>query len=365
MLLKFLSRFIPKLKKQKGGTMKTRNVKEMTEIIQSSHLNFLIGAGLSTPFLPVLNDIEIRLQKETDDEKRIQIYKEYITGTMLPNKDVIDGSEDRNDGSNFRITYDNYRKFFETISFILLKRKSTILSKQANIFTTNIDVLMETVLEECNLNYNDGFLGQINPVFGISNFKKSISKRSLHFENISEIPVFNLIKVHGSLTWKKDRGNIVFSKLDHFDKSLIDKEGESFKKKYNEILIVNPQAEKFEKTVFDLIYYELLRMYSSELEKENVVLFVMGFSFADEHIQEITVRSANSNPTLKVYIFCYDKNEFDQMKKNIHYDKLRYANVEIICPEDDSLDGRYSLKNINESVFKNIFPKNREMFIEE
>ena len=80
MLLKFLSRFIPKLKKQKGGTMKTLNVKEMTEIIQSSHLNFLIGAGLSTPFLPVLNDIEIRLQKETDDAKRIQIYKESLSG---------------------------------------------------------------------------------------------------------------------------------------------------------------------------------------------------------------------------------------------------------------------------------------------
>ena len=363
-MIRFLSKFIPKPKEKKGGTMKTVNIKEMTEIIQSSHINFLIGAGLSTPFLSVLNDIEIRLQKETDGAKRIQIYKEYITATMLPNKDIIDGSVNRSSGSDFSITYDSYRKFFETINFVLLKRKSTILSKQANVFTTNVDVLMETVLEECNLNYNDGFLGQINPVFGISNFKKSISKRSLHFENISEIPVFNLIKIHGSLTWKKDGEKIIFSKLDHFDKSLLNKEGETFKKKYNEILIVNPQAEKFEKTVFDLTYYELLRMYSSELEKENAVLFVMGFSFADGHIQEITVRSANSNPTLKVYIFCYDKKESDQMKKNIHFDELRYANVEVISPEDDSSESRYSLKNINELVFENIIVKNKETFIE-
>ena len=345
--------------------MKILDVKEMTEIIQSSHLNFLIGSGLSAPFLPTLNDIEIRLRKEKDEAKRIKIYKEYIKEIMLPNKDVINGTADRSEGSNFKLTYDGYRKFFETVSFILLKRKSTILSKQANVFTTNIDVMMETVLEECNLNYNDGFLGQIKPVFGISNFKKSVSKRSLHFENVSEIPIFNLIKVHGSLTWKKDGEKIVFSKAEHFDKSLMDKDGDCFKKKYNEILIVNPYTEKFEKTVFDVTYYELLRMFSSELEKENAVLFVMGFSFADEHIQEIAVRSANSNPTLKIYIFCYSKEEFDQMNINVRFNELRYSNVEIIFPDNDSVENRFTLKKINESVFENIIPKNKEKPAEE
>jgi len=27
----------------------------------------------------------------------------------------------------------------------------------------------------------------------------------------------------------------------------------------------------------------------------------------DEHIKEITIRSANSNPTLKIYLFAMDK----------------------------------------------------------
>jgi len=364
-MIKFFSKMFHKFERKKGGKMKIVNIKEMTEIIQSSHLNFLIGSGLSTPFLPALNDIEVRLRAEGDEAKRIKIFKEYIKEVMLPNKDVINRTVDQNEGSNFRLTYDSYRKFFETVSFILLKRKSTILSKQANIFTTNIDVMMETVLEDCNLNYNDGFLGQIKPIFGISNFKKSVSKRSLHFENISEIPVFNLIKVHGSLTWKNDGDKIVFSKLDHFDKSLLEKDGNSFKEKYSELLIVNPYTDKFEKTVLDVTYYELLRMFSSELEKENAVLFVMGFSFADEHIQEITVRSANSNPTLKIYVFCYSQNEFNQMKTNIRFGELRYSNVEIIAPEDDSAEGRYTLKQINDSVFGNIILKKKEKLLEE
>ena len=340
--------------------MQTSNIQEMKEIIQSSHLNFLVGAGVSSPFLPLLNDVEIRLSKETDEAKKIKIYKEYFKGAMLPNKDVIDGSVKREDGSSFKITYDSYATFFRAISHILLKRKSSILSKQANIFTTNIDILMETVLEESNINYNDGFSGQIRPIFGLSNFKKSLMKRSLHFENVSEIPVFNLVKTHGSLTWKKDTDKIIFSKLTHLDKTLLDKEGSDFQAKYDEILIVNPRKEKFKETVLDLTYYELLRMYSSELEKENSVLFVIGFSFADEHIQEITVRAANSNPTLKIYIFCYKPDELPQMKKNIHFDELKYSNVEILFPGEATEEARYTLKKVSELFFDKIVLFNQD-----
>ena len=333
----------------------------MKEIIQSCHLNFLIGAGTSNPFLPLLNDIEVRLSKETDETKKIKIYKEYFGGAMLPNKSIIDGTVDRKDGSNFKITYDSYVKFFRTISHILLKRKSSLMSKQANIFTTNIDIVMETALEESNINYNDGFVGQIKPVFGLSNFKKSLLKRSLHFEHVSEIPLFNLIKTHGSLTWKKSGDKIVLSKLEHFDKTLLDKDGAAFQAKYDELLIVNPRQEKFKETVLDLTYYELLRMYSSELEKENSVLFVMGFSFADQHIQEITIRAANSNPTLKVYIFCYKPAELSNMKKNIRFDELRYSNIEILVPEDDTEPARFTLGKVNELYFEKIAPTIQEI----
>jgi len=46
------------------------------------------------------------------------------------------------------------------------------------------------------------------------------------------------------------------------------------------------------------------------------ILFVMGFSFADEHIRKITLRAANANPTLLVVIFAYDNNpQFDFVNK--------------------------------------------------
>jgi hypothetical protein len=59
-------------------------------------------------------------------------------------------------------------------------------------------------------------------------------------------------------------------------------------------MIVNPSKKKFEDTVLNETHYDLLRIYNNELEKENGVLFVMGFSFADEHIRELTLRVANT-----------------------------------------------------------------------
>jgi len=327
------------------------NIQEIKEVVQSSHLNFLIGAGLSTPFLPLLGDIETRLSSETKKEERTKIKKEYFEKVMMPNLEIVGGKINAGKKSDFDKTCKDYKNFFELLSHILLKRESTILSKQTNIFTTNIDILMETVLEQSGLEYNDGFTGRINSTFSLSNFKKSILKRSLHFENVSEIPIFNLIKIHGSLTWNKTDNKIMFSKLSHFDKSLLKKKDEDFEEQYQKLAIINPEKKKLEETVVDLTYYELLRMYSSELEKENAVLFIIGFSMEDEHIREITLRTANSNPTLKIYIFCHGKDNNSKMKNKMETDKLRYSNIEIVEPTEGK---NLTLEKINESYFKEI-----------
>lgn len=335
---------------------------EFKEIIQSSHLNFLIGAGASYPFLPLLNDIERKLRSETDQSKRIAIYREYFEKVMVPNLKIVNGTVDKATGSDFEKTYSAYERFFELVTTVLLERKSTILSKQANVFTTNIDILMESLLEDGNLEYNDGFSGRLNPTFSLSNFKKSVSKRSLHFENVSEIPVINLVKMHGSLTWERRGEKLVLSRLRHIDQldaAALTNTDEEFLKMYEQIAIVNPEPKKFQETVIDLIYYELLRLYSSELEKENTVLIVIGFSMADEHIREITIRSANSNPTLKIYIICHSHAGMLKMQAAIALWPLKYSNVELIGPEDDKPEHKYDLRRINDVILSSILsPKN-------
>lgn len=85
-----------------------------------------------------------------------------------------------------------------------------------------------------------------------------------------------------------------------------DKLMKSFREAYDELVMINPRKAKFRETVLDLHFYELMRLYANALEKPTTCLFVMGFSFADEHIAQITRRAVASNPTLLVIIFAYD-----------------------------------------------------------
>ncbi len=226
------------------------------------------------------------------------------------------------------------------------------MSKQINLFTTNIDVLLETVLEELGIEYNDGFAGRFFPSFSLANFKKTIYQRSLHFEHVSEIPVFNIIKIHGSLTWMHDdsKEKILFSHaLKHIDETLADKTGRGFRSKYKKILVVNPEEAKHLESVLNVYYSELLRLYSSELEKENAVLFIVGFSMEDKHIREITLRAAKSNPTLRIFICC-SQNSYDGMSTKLEISK--HSNIQILTPE--TVDSYYTVDYLNEEILKQL-----------
>lgn len=87
--------------------------------------------------------------------------------------------------------------------------------------------------------------------------------------------------------------------------------------KFNELQIVWPTKQKFHDTVLDVIYYEQLRRLTNQLEVGNSVLIVAGFSFADEHIRKLILRAADTNPTLKVIILCYDEDAKEQILQNL------------------------------------------------
>ena len=78
-----------------------------------------------------------------------------------------------------------------------------------------------------------------------------------------------------------------------------------------------------------------MRIYSNALERENSVLFVMGFSFADEHLAQLTKRAAATNPTLQVIIFAFSDNDKDKYLRNLGITgKGGNNNIAIITPTD-------------------------------
>lgn len=374
-------------------------MKNFRKTIDSANINFLIGAGVSTPFLSILGPIETELDNaKGNKDEEIKIKKKYVKKSMIGNLDIIDDI----DTPEKKAVLENYKNFYKTINAILLDRDCSILTKQVNIFTTNIDIFSEKALDETNIEFNDGFHGRFTHKYDLGNFRKSYLKKSLHYENTSEIPVFNILKLHGSLSWKmkdkekdndsdeivldsdlsllrnvsvgtdklndtialaKDSLNVghwckiinpikkIFttgmSGLGEIDKVVVLKEGDDllFEANYDKLQIVNPTKEKFNETVLGNRYYDLIRTYTNELEKDRAVLFVIGFSFADAHIRELTARAANANPTLKIYIFSHSNTEnptYISMMK-----ETKNSNIKILYPKD------YSLENFNlETVTK-------------
>lgn len=366
---------------------------KIRDTIQDCNLNFLIGSGLSRPFLPTLGSIEILLTElaerdniDPDVKKliRASLYKKYFDAVIKDNIKVLNSDPATKD------VQENYKTFLKAINSVLLKRKVTLLSKEANIFTTNVDIFLDKALEDLNLEYNDGFNGRFNPKFSLSNFKKSHFKKSLHYDNTAELPIFNLLKLHGSLSWAIQDKDVIFScNLNHIkevesktvssdhildvpddatidslvtasDGKTVDATTEAFLDAYEKLLIVvNPTKEKFKHTLMNQTYYELLRLYSNELEKENTVLFVMGFSFADEHICEITLRAANSNPTLIINVIAHSTQAKIEIEERFGKSNIKNNNIEVFAPEQETDPEskqmkdkfKYDLATINKEVF--------------
>lgn len=363
---------------------------EIKKIIESCHINFLIGSGASSPYLGTLSNIEdlltqLSLLPESDEKMVIDasIKRYYFELAIKGNLEIPTGDE-----STLNQVRNAYKDFISSINTILNRRKTNLVSKQVNLFTTNMDLFLDFILEDQKLAFNDGFEGKLVPKYGTENFHNSIYKTSSHYEFQSEVPLFNLFKLHGSVNWKLLNDSISYDysqsilkeisqvKVDNTNFLEIRKKNSDgtwtnfslqdlrnnykkqglerkpdhncFIKSYNKLQMVNPTKKKFEITTRDVIYYELLRMYSNHLERENSVLFVFGFSFADEHIREITKRVAEANPTLLIVIFAYDFESKRQIEKEIS----SRSNIKFIYDEEDNT--LYSMENITLNFFKKL-----------
>lgn len=313
--------------------------------VQSANLNFMVGSGCSLPAIATLGNIEEEVQEKLDEEDYDEAdtilfnYLEPFAKSVISLRELKD--------KKFQETLKNYENFLEIISKILFERKNNIISKQATIFTTNYDLFVEKASETFigSIRLNDGF--ERNPVlnnrfrFSSSEFFISVYNTGNLYNYEVQIPSINLIKLHGSLSWKKSNRDIVFSTrnmktlLEEWGKLDSEKEANLQKIKgfIEKFPVILPTKEKFKDTLFNQIYYDLLRIYANELDKENTLLIVDGFSFADEHILEITQR-ALKNPTLLIIIICFIEDELDSFEQKFS----TYNNVFIVYSEENNID---------------------------
>lgn len=325
----------------------------LSKLIQSANLNFLFGSGASMPAINVAGNIESEINDLLNrGETHAANVKAYSFIEELEEVDPYVSIGIADDVvSN---TLESYVNFLQILDHILFERKNIILPRQANIFTTNYDMFFESASSEApSILLNDGFdrtkptSGQFK--FASEKFFDRIFRSGTSFPTNIEVPSINLIKLHGSLSWQKQKNEIVFSnKLTGGIPNGEEAAPELIEASLRERVLILPNLRKFQETLMDRVYYDLLRIFSNSFERENALLLSFGFSFCDEHILDITKRALR-NPTSALMIFSYDTDSADNFNKIFSAQR----NVFVVRPEDNAVIDFAKYNNILTKVGPN------------
>lgn len=302
---------------------------KIKEFFNMKNVNFLFGSGTSAPAIPVMKGLLMAFRKSEQNDEEHKLFEkiaaikkdniEEILGTLYSQKVYLEGIGDR-ESDDFHLCSDLinhivsviYDKLTPTLeankisetsqevldNYKMLYSKITNRNKdlsRINIFTTNNDLFNETALDSLNIHYINGFSGGLKKYFNPAFFNYTFSKRMDTSLDKFE-PVNNMVylyKIHGSVNWIEDSSN----SNSYFNIRELTEIG----KKYDGAAMIYPTPLKQNKSLGSP-YVDLFREFQHKLLEPNSVLFVIGYSFSDEHINDIIYRSLVTNSSLILVI---------------------------------------------------------------
>lgn len=247
------------------------------KLLSSAKISFLFGSGVNGNAFPQLSGfgktIEILKQElnlEDFDPKLMEKTISNIKETSVREKIFSQFKQELvefNDLVDYTSSSIKSLKemFVEINKLVQFEENRTIRTKQVNIFTLNYDNICFNVLEESGM-----FVNQITP--------NNVKKKTFLYSLIG----------HDFLT-KRNKTSFLISKI-HGEISEPIVPGLA---KYGELI-----AEK---------YFELLFNMKTILKQPNSVLFVIGYSGNDEHINQLIIDCVDSG--LTIFWFLYSAND--------------------------------------------------------
>lgn len=346
-------------------------------LLDLKNVNFLFGSGTSAKACPLMADLYRNFMKELSSEEYCEQERELITdihdneniedllGVLYSLKAFVnnykktqEGEQDdkqrdedinletlinkietyiynqlnvlcTNDSSTgitgeVKSVLDLYKSFYQKVA---LRNKDL---SRLNIFTTNNDLFNETALDALNIHYINGFTGGLTKYFNPAIFNYTMSKRYDSSINKYE-PVENMVylyKLHGSINWVEEEKSV--------NRYFTIREIPAPKDKPQSPVMIYPTPIKQNKSL-GAPYVDLFREFQHKLLEPNSVLFVLGYSFSDEHINDIIYRALATNSTLTLVVL----NRLDESKT--------------ICTIDDSRIFRIWSEETDDNFNKNIY----------
>lgn len=342
-------------------------IQEMDELKKvlsySKKIGFFFGAGSSCAFgLPNVKTLTQMVEKNLEGDMNVifnilnNILKDLLKKTDITVEDILNYvrqireiTGERRDKIYEEISGDKAKELDENICksiFNIIKeceKKADISalrkffawldmtnrSYTKEVFTTNYDMLLEKAMEANYIPYFDGFVGAYEPFFWPESIEKFVTLTDMTNNWI------RLWKIHGSLNWRcvedkyRDALKIVrTAKLDNPD---------------NELLIY-PSKEKYNLSRKQpyIAYFDRLKNYM--LQGELILIF-SGYSFCDQHINDIIFNCLRQNTRLYAIVLCFSDEQVETMKE---YGQS-YLNLCVLGPKKAIINGTYSDWKYDES----------------
>jgi hypothetical protein len=159
------------------------------------------------------------------------------------------------------------------------------------VFTTNYDLFNETAMDRLGIPYCNGFSGTVERRFNPATFRCSLAEQlDVSSRKWTAVDSFvYLCKLHGSVNWVEEaKGLFPIREMQRADEGA------------GRVMIYPTPAKQ--NASFGSPYSDLFREFQSRIVRDQSVLFVLGYSFSDEHINNI-IFQALTIPTFRMVAF--------------------------------------------------------------
>lgn len=291
--------FISTIKElQKSNPEKRTSTTEIAYSLEKL-LNYLVAQE----YVLELNVSAVKLKHLPDLIRTIkQGLFELCDIEKLPNATWLGGDDKTNLDKNKSFYHEKFTKK-------ILQRPLNL--KRANVFTTNYDLAFEYAFDKLGVNFISGFSGFQNRTFKPEAFEYDLffpgSTTQGRVHRIEK--VLRYYKIHGSLTWVKETP----SENNVYGISEVPIEIIRERKDFENIMIYPTTAKK--SFTLDFPYSELFRLFAATISQSQSVLITYGYSFSDEHINDI-IFQALTIPSFTLIIIDFNGTKTsDEIKK--------------------------------------------------
>jgi len=158
------------------------------------------------------------------------------------------------------------------------------------IFTINYDLLLESGLEDLGVPYFDGFVGTI-----AGQFRPELVDSIDSGEEAYRLPAtfVRLWKLHGSVNWEE---TILEGRRRIIRRGMVIKEGAA--------AAIYPSDEKYDQSR-RVPFVVLMDRFRRALYMPETLTLVAGYSFADQHLNEMLFDAARAHPRSEIVAFAF------------------------------------------------------------